>query len=515
MKTKIVLWGETSAEEKVLIAMELIEAQNVVRINTIPAKDVTESFYNQMMNQWRNGQDLLLPESTNTSDRPLTMTDGLLPDELKTDRQDILARAKTEWHFVVLSSKLYNTYAEEITEFKERIDGLTAYDNAVWDEMKEFWSKVQAQVREQNIFREHAIELRSRTNQLFDNLKSLRKAMNDEYEKVSRDYMTQFNTKLDNIEERIKSGLGLHPIFNELKDLQKDFKNTKFTRKHHNDVWKRIDQAFKLAKEKKYGSKSGNSSGAVGRLESRYNGLLSAIDRMSKSINRDKKDEQFQVKRINTTDGQLELQIRQAKMAMIQERLASKQVKLDDMLKTKSQLEEKMELEKKKEAARQAKKEEKAKLQKAKDEAKQTIAEEMKSNSVALKEKEEKLKKAAEAIKKRKEGKTPMPVADAPVADAPVADAPVADAPVADAPVADAPVAENKISENEIQTASANTPSSDEDEIAHVVEIANPNYLELVEDNHSSEEAVAQPNTPEATADNSVVQEEVSATEEE
>jgi len=401
MKTKVVLWGENEKDEKVLIGIELIEADNVVRIHTIQEQSATETFYNQMMNQWRNGQDISMPEDATVVDRPLTMTESLLPDELKTDRQDILARAKTEWHFIVLSSKLYHAYASEIQEIKEKVEGLSEYDDKIWEELKGFWSKVQEQVREKNIFREHAGELRARTNQLFDNLKSLRKSMNDEYEKLSREHMGTFIEKLDDIEKRIEAGLGLHPIFNELKDLQNKFKNTKFTRKHHNDIWNRIDKAFKSVKEKKYGAKSGggNNSGAVGRLESRYNGLLSAIGKMNSSIGRDKQDEAFQLKRINTTDGQLELQIRQAKMAMIQERIASKQVKLDDMLKTKAELEQRIENEKKKAEAKAAKQAEQAKIKKAKEEIKGEIAKEIESNAEALKEDELKLTKAAEAIK--------------------------------------------------------------------------------------------------------------------
>ncbi len=427
MKTKIVLWGENEKEEKVLIGIELIESDNVVRIYTIPEGIATEIFYNQMMNQWRNGVQLSMPEGTTTIDRPLTMTDSLLPDDLKTDRQDILARAKTEWHFIVLSSKLYRAYADELSELKERADQLLNYDEGVWEELKGFWSKVQEQVREKNIFREHASELRARTNQIFDNLKSLRKALNDEYEKLSREHLTKFYEKLDDIEKRIESGLGLHPIFNELKDIQKVFRDTKFTRKHHNDVWKRIDKAFKLVKEKKYGSKGSTATGAVGRLESRYNGLMSAIGKMEASIGRDRKDEAFQLRRINTTDGQLELQIRQAKMAMIQERITSKQVKLDDMLKTKGELEKRIELEKKKAEAKAAKKAEQAKLKKAKEEIKGEIAKDIESNAAAMKAQEEKLQKAAEAIKavkeKRKKAKeknnTPPPIESTKESEAP------------------------------------------------------------------------------------------------
>ena len=355
MKTKIVLWGENEKEDKVLLGIELVAADNIIRIHQIPEKDATEIFYNQMMNQWRQGQTIPLPSTTEVVDRPLSMSESLLPENLKTQRQDILARAKTEWHFVVLSSKLYQAYVDEIIQIKERIDSLTDFDPGIWEEMKGFWGKVQNQVREKNLFREHATELRNKTNELFDSLKSLKKAKNDEFERRSREYAQNFFDQLSDIENRIEKGLGLQPIFNELKNLQGVFKETAFTRKHHNDVWKRLDGAFKKVKEKKYGKPEPGSSNAMNRLNRRYEGLISAISKMEQSINRDVKDKKFQEKRINNTDGQLELQIRQAKMAMIEERVNSKQAKLDDMLKTKEELERKIEIEKKKLADRQSK----------------------------------------------------------------------------------------------------------------------------------------------------------------
>jgi len=100
------------------------------------------------------------------------MSESLLPDNLKTMRSDILARAKTEWHFVVLSAKLYRTYADEIQDLKERINELSEFDSAIWEEMKTFWGKVQSQVKEKNLFKDHANDLRSKTNGLFDSLKS-------------------------------------------------------------------------------------------------------------------------------------------------------------------------------------------------------------------------------------------------------------------------------------------------------------------------------------------------------
>lgn len=408
MKTKIVLWGENEKDEKILLGIELVEAENIIRIHSTPEAEATEIFYNQMMNQWREGQGVVMPETTTVLDRPLSMTEGLLPDNIKTQRQDILARAKTEWHFVILSSKLYESYVDEVGQMKERIAELKDFDGGIWEEAKAFWKKVQNQVQEKNLFREHAVELRTKTNELFDNLKSLKASMNDEFEKASKEQVDIFSKKLEDIEERIEKGLGLQPIFNELKKVQNSFKEVKFTRKHHNDVWKRIDAAFKKVKEKRFGSKdSGDNSGA-NRLTRRLNGLLTAISKMEQSINRDVKDKQFQEKRINTTDGQLELQIRQAKMAMIIERINSKQLKLDDMLKTKGELEKKIEVEKVKAAKREEKREQAKEVKKAKAAAKSEIAQGIESNNQKLKATEAKLVKAAAAIKSSK--KTTPPV---------------------------------------------------------------------------------------------------------
>ena len=402
MKTKIVLWGENEKDDKVLLGIELLDANDTIRINIIPENDATEVFYNQMMNQWREGKAIELPASTEKWDRPLSMTESLLPDNLKTQRQDILARAKTEWHFVILSSKLYQSYNDEIDQIKERVDELSAFDNSIWEEMKAFWEKVQAQVREKNLFREHAAELRTKTNNLFESLKSLKKAMNDEFEKASKDNYDQFIGKLKDIEERIEKGLGLKPIFNELKNLQGSFKDVKLTRRHHNDVWKRLDGAFKLVKEKRFGGEAGKANNAVTRISRRYEGLLGAIEKMQRSIDRDVKDKKFQMKRIDTTDGQLELQIRQAKMAMIEERISSKQVKMDDMQKTKLELEKKIELENKKAAKLKEKAEHKKQVKKAADEIKSDIAKGIEEKSQELKLQEEKLQKAAENIKAAK-----------------------------------------------------------------------------------------------------------------
>ena len=61
MKTKIVLWG-TDADGRVLIALELRPDANKVDIFTFPSAIVTDDFTTQMMDKWRVGEEVTLPE---------------------------------------------------------------------------------------------------------------------------------------------------------------------------------------------------------------------------------------------------------------------------------------------------------------------------------------------------------------------------------------------------------------------------------------------------------------------
>ncbi len=408
MKNKIVLWGKNEQEEKILLAIELIDKENMVKIHQFPAAVVTEEFNKQLMTSWKNGEEVPFPAEVVTLDRPLSVTDDLLPETILVDRTDVISRAKAEWHFVVLSSKLYELYSSELADIKEKVTKMDEYKSSVWEEMKGFWTKVQQQVYDKNLFREHANNLRKGSDEVFESLKSMRKSLDNEFKAESKKHYENFLGQLDEIKTKIESGKSLQPLFEELKKMQSTFKNIKFTRDDRNKLWNKIDAAFKILKEKKYG-KSGepSASNALGRLKNRYEGLMKAIDRMKGSIEKDLRDKNGQSQQAGRAMGQLEAQLREARVGMINERINSKQVKLKDMIATKAELEKRMA----KEEARAKKQAERAEMdakkQEKKEEIKQKIAKE--SKSAVDPAEAEKLKKAAEQIAESKKNKNVIP----------------------------------------------------------------------------------------------------------
>ena len=343
MKSKLVLWGTTEQNDRVLIAMELNAEDNKVHTWLFPEGIASPEFSQQMLNDWRNGATVAFPEGFTHTEKELTLTDSLLPEGLTVERMDFVHRAQTEWQFIVLSTKLNQAYKSELAELGDKIEKMSEFSGEVFGALKGFWGKVNNQVKDRNLFREHADELRDSTNVLFEKLKGMRTSVMNEFEENSKKWYEDLNSALDDVEQRIESGMSRFPdLFEKLKNTQKQFRDQKLTRDHSNELWTRIDVLFKALKEKRFGNDATNEGNPTDRMAKRLEGLISAVDKMQVSIDRDREELNFQKKRVASSEGQLEAQIRQAKINMILERVKSKEEKLAEMLATKQEVESKM-----------------------------------------------------------------------------------------------------------------------------------------------------------------------------
>lgn len=340
MKNKVVIWGTNAQNERVLIALELKEAENKVLVYTIPEPLAGEELIAKLNDEWRdNKAEVEFPEGHTVVSRDLSVTDSILPDDLKADRPDTITRAQTEWHFIVLSGKLHRAYQQELDELREKVRNISEFDNTLWQNLRAFWDKVQEQSRERNLFRTHANDLRDAVNALFDDMKKVRTSVESQFQEASAAVLKEISDKLTDIEARIeKSGNKMHIIFEDLKALQAKYRNAKMSNEHRSKAYERIDAAFKAAKNKRFGSEA-NEGSVLDRHNKRLAGLLEAMNRMKESARRDESELDFQRKRVAATEGQLEAQIRQAKIKMIEERLASKHERIADMEKTKADIE--------------------------------------------------------------------------------------------------------------------------------------------------------------------------------
>lgn len=433
MRTKLVIWGTNAKEERVLLALELLPDNNEVILHVFPQETATDEFVKGMMDEWRDDKAFALPEGHETIRRPLTIAESLLPEEFKVERGDLIQRAQSEWAFVVLSHKLQKAFHSEMDSFRERIDKLEEFSQPIWEELKAFWEKVQGQVRERNLFREHVDKLRDQSNDLFGRLKKLRQSADTQFRKVSAENAKAFAQRLEELHAKIEEGKHLIPTFEALKQMQREYHNLTLSRDDRNRIWDRMDAAFKLLKEKRFGGGGDASQSArdgSGRIEGRLKGLLDAIDKMQKSISRDEKDLEYESRRV-ATGGQLESQLRQAKLVMIEDRVRSKREKLEDMEKTRRDLESRLDAARK----RAEEDERKREVEKAKEAVKQRIAQEIEATGKELEEKAPELEeKARELVETKKAPRRKAAAAEAPAEQAPAEAAAPAEEAAAPAP---------------------------------------------------------------------------------
>jgi chromosome segregation ATPase len=351
MKTKLVLWGQKGSEEnaeKVLMAIELNANANCLESWFFAGDSASEEFSDQLMNNWRKGEAVAFPEGHEYIRTELSASGSILPEGYSAaEKEDLIKRTQTEWLFIVLSTKLFQTYESELNELQDKVEKMSKYNKATWEELKTFQTKIQTQVQEQNLFREHTNILRERLNEMFGTLKKLREVEDSAFETAANEVYQKMTDLLNQVDAAIENNSGdWAKWFDKLKGLQAELKTAKLTREGRNEIWARIDKSFKEVKERRFGNgnaQNANSGSVETRLQRRIEGLKQAIQKMDSSVSRDQKDYDFLFKKLNNSNAtQLETQLSEVRAKMILERLESKKAKLSDMNKTLADLESRL-----------------------------------------------------------------------------------------------------------------------------------------------------------------------------
>lgn len=407
MKTRIYSWGRRNDDTKILVTLDFDVANKQIHGHVLQADEVTQEFENLLANTWRHGGEVVIPDIAETFTLPLTITDPILPDGITIESEDLLRQAHSEWNYLAMSQELFDLYHQEVEDFNEKLQNSSEYDQTIWDSVRAFWDKVNEQIRDRTLWHEHANTIRKDTDALFDQMKVLRKKMDEEFREKSESAKNEFGELLHEIEQKIEGGLSLQPLFNELRQLQKRLKDTNMTRAHKNKVWERIDKNFKTIKSKRFGDNADNvDQSRKSRHEQRLDSLMNTIHRMQNSIKRDENDLQFQHERIDTTSGQLEQQIRVAKLKMIEERLNVKRNKLSELLESKSDLENKIEADKIRKEKRAEEEKHKEEIRQRQEEIAKRLHDEAQAASATAQEELDKLLTAAEAINESRHRRT-------------------------------------------------------------------------------------------------------------
>jgi chromosome segregation ATPase len=315
-------------DEPILTTLELNVNSMNIEIKTFLLGALTDHDSENFIRKFVAEEELTFPESTVVENRSFT-EESLLPDHIKVDgKSGAIRQLQNEWSYLLLNTKLFEQFNTELDEIKLKAAELKNFSSDLFEETKSFWEKVLEYKKEREISQEKLTYFKNEINGVFDHLKVLKESMLKEKDEVSEKIKTEISTALEVINTKLdQQGVHFKTIMDELKELQAKLKAENVKREIKNVLFDNIQASFEKLKSKKddhFGA--GNNS--------RVEGLTKVLDRMMHTLNLDLKDLDFNTKKLDSVNSKLELQLREAKINVLKDRIAAKQEKVDDIEKT-------------------------------------------------------------------------------------------------------------------------------------------------------------------------------------
>lgn len=334
MINRYVFTGRNAADVPILVGMELQLKQKQVELLVFPREGLAEEFAKSLGETWEKGEALEFPVEPERLIRSAE-EEHLLPMDIKADRPEIISRLQNEWTLKLLSYKLYESIGEEISSLQKTVQELGSYSQDLWDKAKTTWDQVGNHAQDFNLSRNHATELRDRINKLFEQLKKMREGGQVEFEHASSALREQYEKTLEAFQGRLRENPRVNELFDQLKSLQKEIKEARLTHRDRRTLWKTLDDSFEFLKNQKENLWQSH-------LGNRIHGLEDAMRKIQSSIDRDRANIDFEVRKLASGRvGQLEQQLRATRMKVMEDRIKSKEEKLVDMEKTLQSLKKK------------------------------------------------------------------------------------------------------------------------------------------------------------------------------
>ncbi len=332
MQHRIVTWGEIGTDLKALITIQLDEENANIIINAFPKENVNKELQDAIFNEWKNGGNFQFPETTYqwTVD---AQQDNILPNNVRVDRPILITEAQSLWSRKLMSAKLNQLLNEEVALLSQNLEGLKEYEQSLWDKAKTQWDKIADYQKKAEISWEQTTVLKDKINQIFDSLKALKRINHEGDEEKTLQISKAFNKVIDELEDKLIYPDEWNNIFNELKKIQTNLKESPIKWSAKRKLQNKINDIY--AALKKY-----RSTEFINKSKARLKQLNQILSGFKENIERDKENYKMQVEKMqHYTRGKLSEAELQEKFSYIFDKIKSKEDKIKNISKTISDIE--------------------------------------------------------------------------------------------------------------------------------------------------------------------------------
>ncbi len=320
MNTRLVLWGELGAENKVLLAIYLEEAVAKIHIYAIPKEFVTKEIQDTLFTEWRNGVDYTFPKETIYWAVDAN-SDSILPEEVRVDRPEIILQSQHIWSKKLMASRIHQLLEDEIKWLQEKVAAAPEYDQLLWDKTKAQWDKIASYQKKNEITPEQTFLLKEKIDALFDILKVLKKTNNKKEDANHEVLVVEFHKRLEDLQSKLTYIDQWKSNFEELKKIQAGIKAAPFRWNKKRILFEEANRVFEDLR--KYKSRE-----LVSKIKGRLSQLLKIADGLKDSIARDNENLNMQVEKMqHYTKGKLTADAIRASFSHIIDRIKEKEEK--------------------------------------------------------------------------------------------------------------------------------------------------------------------------------------------